>query len=159
MAGRRALLVLLAVSVIATDARAQAPPDLSRATLEDLMKMQITSASRKEQPIEEVPAAVFVLTQDDIRRSGMRTIPELLRLVPGVQVGRINSSIWACRFAASTTSSRTSSSCWSTDGRSTRGSSPACSGTRRTWCSTTSSGSRSFADRAPRCGAPTPSTA
>jgi iron complex outermembrane receptor protein len=95
MAGRRALLLLLAVSVFATDAGAQAPPDLGRATLEDLMKIQITSASRKEQPIDEVPAAVFVLTQDDIRRSGMRSIPELLRLVPGVQVGRINSSNWA----------------------------------------------------------------
>jgi iron complex outermembrane receptor protein len=76
-------------------AQAVPPPDLGQATLEDLMKIQITLRLTKEQPIEEVPAAVFVLTQDDIRRSGMRTIPELLRLVPGVQVGRINSSNWA----------------------------------------------------------------
>jgi iron complex outermembrane receptor protein len=95
---RYPVLLFLVASLFASDATGQvtpAAPDLFRATLEDLMKIQITSASRKEQPIVEVPAAVFVLTQDDIRRSGMRTIPELLRLVPGVQVGRINSSNWA----------------------------------------------------------------
>jgi iron complex outermembrane recepter protein len=92
------IALLVAVSLWATDAAAQVVPlrpDLGRASLEDLMKIQITSASRKEQPVDEVAAAVFVLTQDDIRRSGMRTIPELLRLVPGVQVGRLNSSSWA----------------------------------------------------------------
>jgi iron complex outermembrane receptor protein len=92
---RGAVVTVVLAIALGAELGAQAPPDLSRVTLEDLMKMQITSASRKEQPIEEVPAAVFVLTQDDIRRSGMRTIPELLRLVPGVQVGRINSSNWA----------------------------------------------------------------
>jgi len=81
----------------APDAWAQAPvaPDLAGATLEDLLKIKITSASRREQSADEVAAAVFVITQDDIRRSGMRTLPELFRLVPGVQVGEINSSNWA----------------------------------------------------------------
>ena len=59
------------------------------------MQIQVTSASRKEQRAGAVAAAIFVLTQDDIRRSGMRTLPELLRLVPGVQVAQINASNWA----------------------------------------------------------------
>lgn len=94
----RLVVAGLALSGVATGATAQVvplPPDLGRSTLEDLMKIQITSASRKEQRADETPAAVFVLTQDDIRRSGMRTLPELFRLVPGVQVGQINSSNWA----------------------------------------------------------------
>jgi iron complex outermembrane receptor protein len=82
----------------APDALAQGTkpaPDLARATIEDLMNLQITSASRKEQRLGDVPAAVYVITQDDIRRSGMTTVPELLRLVPGVQVARINANKWA----------------------------------------------------------------
>ena len=56
------------------------PPDLALVTVEDLMNIEITSASRKEQRADEVPAAVYVITQDDIRRSGMTTVPDLLRL-------------------------------------------------------------------------------
>jgi iron complex outermembrane receptor protein len=54
--------------------------DLSVATIEDLMNIEITSASRKEQRAEEV-AAPYVITHD-IRRSGMTSVPDLLRLVP-----------------------------------------------------------------------------
>ena len=91
------LVLALALCGVPHAAAAQttAVPDLARASLEDLMTIQITSAARKEQRVDEVAAAVFVLTQDDIRRSGMRTLPELFRLVPGVQVAQINSSNWA----------------------------------------------------------------
>src|SRR5436190_19823033 len=95
--GRLAALAL-AVSAIPVAVAAQivpAPPDLAGATLEELMQIRVTSASRKEQRADDVAAAVFVITQDDIRRSGMRTLPELLRLVPGAQVSQINSSNWA----------------------------------------------------------------
>ena len=71
------------------------PPDLSLVSIEDLMNIEITSASRKEQRAGDVAAAVFVITQDDIRRSGMTTLPDLLRLVPGVEVAQINSNKWA----------------------------------------------------------------
>src|SRR5437879_5190152 len=71
------------------------PPDLARATLEDLLNIEITSASRKEQRVSDTPAAVFVITHDDIRRSGMTTIPDLLRLAPGVEVAQVNSNKWA----------------------------------------------------------------
>ena len=59
------------------------------------MNIEITSASRKEQRAADVAAAVFVITHDDIRRSGMTTIPDLLRLAPGVDVAQINSNKWA----------------------------------------------------------------
>jgi iron complex outermembrane receptor protein len=88
-----ALCVLMAH---VSPARAQsAPPDLSQVSLEDLMNLEITSASRKEQRVADVAAAVFVITQEDIRRSGKTTIPDLLRLVPGVEVAQINANKWA----------------------------------------------------------------
>ena len=71
------------------------PPDLSRVSIEDLLKIEVTSASKKEQRAEDVPAAVFVITQDDIRRSGIRSLPELFRLVPGMEVAQVNSNKWA----------------------------------------------------------------
>jgi iron complex outermembrane recepter protein len=89
---------LVAVFLLSTAVPAHAqtrPVDLSSATLEDLMNIEITSASRKEERANEVPAAVFVMTHDDIRRSGMTSLPDLLRLVPGVQVAQINSNKWA----------------------------------------------------------------
>lgn len=73
----------------------QTPPNLSQMSIEDLMSIEITSASRKQQRAADVAAAVFVITHEDIRRSGMTTIPDLLRLAPGVDVAHINSNKWA----------------------------------------------------------------
>lgn len=70
-------------------------PDLSQASLEDLMNMQVTSVSKKEQKLSKTGAAVFVITQEDIRRSGATNIPDLLRMVPGVNVAQIDASSWA----------------------------------------------------------------
>jgi iron complex outermembrane receptor protein len=72
-----------------------AAPDLADASLEDLMNIQVTSVSRKEQSLSKVGAAVFVITQEDIRRSGATNIPDLLRLAPGVDVARIDANQWA----------------------------------------------------------------
>lgn len=84
------------VAALLTPALAGAQtPDLSRASIEDLLNIEITSASRREQRAADTAAAVFVITQDDIRRSGATTVPELLRLVPGLQVAQINSNTWA----------------------------------------------------------------
>jgi iron complex outermembrane receptor protein len=63
-------------------------------SLEDLMQVEVFSAAKKEQDLFEVSAAISVITREDIRRSGKTTIPELLRLVPGVQVGRIDANKW-----------------------------------------------------------------
>jgi iron complex outermembrane receptor protein len=90
------LLVLLGLVAVPSPGLAQsAGRDLSQVSLEELMNIEITSASRKEQRAGDVAAAVFVITQDDIHRSGMTTIPDLLRLAPGVEVAQINSNKWA----------------------------------------------------------------
>ena len=83
-------------TALSTDSLAQArAPDLSQASIEELMNIEITAAGRKEQRAADVAAAVFVITNDDIRRSGMTTIPDLLRMAPGVDVAQINSNKWA----------------------------------------------------------------
>ena len=71
------------------------PVDLYALPLEDLLKIKVTSVSRKEQSLKDTPAAVFVVTQEDIRRSGYTTLPEVLRMVPGLQVARISGTEWA----------------------------------------------------------------
>ena len=63
--------------------------------LQDLLSMEVTTVSKKEQSISETAAAVFVITQEDIRRSGATAIPELLRMVPGFQVARVDANTWA----------------------------------------------------------------
>jgi iron complex outermembrane recepter protein len=70
-------------------------PDLSQASLQDLMNIQVTSVSKKEQKLSQAGAAVFVITQEDIRRSGATNIPDLLRLAPGVDVAQIDANRWA----------------------------------------------------------------
>ncbi len=91
----RVLLFVLAGLLVAPRPGVAQVPNLIETSIEDLMKIEVTSASRKEQHAEDVAAALFVITQDDIRRSGMTTIPDLLGLAPGVQVAQINSSNWA----------------------------------------------------------------
>lgn len=59
------------------------------------MNVQVTSVSKREQKLSQMAAAVFVITSDDIRRSGATNIPDLLRMVPGLDVAQINSNTWA----------------------------------------------------------------
>jgi iron complex outermembrane recepter protein len=80
--------------------RAQTPPsdsepDYLSLGLEDLMQIEITSVSKKSQRLSDAGAAVFVITQEDIRRSGVTNIAEVLRMAPGVQVARIDANKWA----------------------------------------------------------------
>jgi iron complex outermembrane receptor protein len=69
--------------------------DLSGLSLEDLMNVQVTSVSKEKQRIADAPGAVTVINQEDIDRSGMTTIPDLLSLAPGLDVERSNASSWA----------------------------------------------------------------
>jgi iron complex outermembrane receptor protein len=69
--------------------------DLTSISLEELAQTRVTSVSKEEEPLFQTPAAVYVITAEDIRRSGATSIPEALRLAPGVDVARINSSQWA----------------------------------------------------------------
>lgn len=68
---------------------------LKKLSLEELLQQQITTASRKPQPLSEVPAAVEVLSSEDIHRSGVRTIADALRLGTGMEVARANMGTWA----------------------------------------------------------------
>ena len=92
-AGMFACLALLACLVLPAGS-AQAP-DLTRKSLEDLMNIEVTSVSKKAQKTSETAAAVFVISQEDIRRSGALNIPDLLRMVPGLDVAQIDGSQWA----------------------------------------------------------------
>jgi iron complex outermembrane receptor protein len=59
---------------------------LNNASLEDLMNIKVTSVEKKVQKVSHAGAAVYEIAQEDIRRSGMHGIPDLLRMVPGVDV-------------------------------------------------------------------------
>ena len=98
--GFRGAAVLLVVVVLAcAESRGESPQstpkDLTATSIEDLMNMEVSSASKKDQAVSRTAAAVYVITQEDIRRSGMMSIPELLRMVPGMDVAQINANNWA----------------------------------------------------------------
>ena len=57
--------------------------------------MQVTSVAKKEQNLARAGAAIYVITQADIRSSGATNIPDLLRMAPGVDVAQINANLWA----------------------------------------------------------------
>jgi iron complex outermembrane receptor protein len=68
---------------------------LKRLSLEELLDLEVTTVSRTEQRASEAAAAVHVITAEDIRRSGARSIPEALRLAPNLQVAQANARAWA----------------------------------------------------------------
>ncbi|MFZ0815893.1 MAG: TonB-dependent receptor plug domain-containing protein [Candidatus Sulfotelmatobacter sp.] len=68
---------------------------LKHLSLEQLGDVEVTTASKEPEQVWRTPAAIYVLTQDDIRRSGATSIPEVLRLVPGVEVAQIDSDHWS----------------------------------------------------------------
>src|SRR6266851_6982903 len=68
---------------------------LTQVSLEQLGQIEVTTASKRPVKVSQTPAAIYVVTQEDIRRSGATSIPEALRLVPGVEVARIDSNTWS----------------------------------------------------------------
>ncbi len=91
----RRLLLLCVCASVSCLAQTSPPRDLTQASLEDLLNIQVTSVSKKEQKLSKTGAAVYVITQDDIERSGATNIPDLLRMAPGVNVAQINANSWA----------------------------------------------------------------
>lgn len=89
-----ALFVLLFLMVQGPMAR-ELPQELLEMSVTDLMNLEIYSVSKKEQKLADAAGAIFVITQEDIKRSGATTIPDLLRMVPGVDVARIDANKWA----------------------------------------------------------------
>jgi iron complex outermembrane recepter protein len=75
------------------DARAQQlanASDVQQLSIEQLANIEITSVSRRPEPLAQAPAAVFVISSEDIRRSGAINLPEALRLAPNLEVARMN---------------------------------------------------------------------
>ncbi|MGE0754499.1 MAG: TonB-dependent receptor plug domain-containing protein [Alphaproteobacteria bacterium] len=86
-----ATTMLFPVAVYANDTD---PDDLLDLSLEELSNISVTSVSKTEEKADQAAAAIYVITQEDIRRSGATAIPELLRMVPGVTVTRAGSHDW-----------------------------------------------------------------
>src|SRR5262249_22118934 len=69
--------------------------DLASMDLAELLSTPVTTVRRTEESLGRAAGAVYVITQNDLRRSGVTSIPEALRLVPGLQVQRAGLSTWA----------------------------------------------------------------
>jgi iron complex outermembrane recepter protein len=91
----RAVVVVVGSIAASTSVGHAALPDYADLSLEQLMKIEVTSAAKRPESILNTPAAVFVLTNEDIRRMGARSVPEALRMVPGLNVAQITASTWA----------------------------------------------------------------
>lgn len=74
---------------------AQTSAELGELSIEDLARIEVTSVSKQAQPLAEAPAAIFVVGSEDIRRSGVTSLPEALRLAPNLQVQQINAREYA----------------------------------------------------------------
>ena len=71
------------------------PQQLKSMSLEQLGSLEVTTVSKEPEEVWKTPAAIYVVTQDDIRRSGATTLPDLLRTVPGVEIEEMQSNQWA----------------------------------------------------------------
>lgn len=84
-----------APEILAQTQDANERDDFFDMSIEELMDIEITTASKKEEKLFKTAAAAYVITSEDIRRSGATSIPDALRMAPGLQVARINSNKWA----------------------------------------------------------------
>lgn len=90
------MLTLLTASMINLPIyAAESMDDYLDLPIEDLLSMEVTSVSKKKQRLTEAAAAIYVITQEDIRRSGVTSIPEALRMAPGLHVAKMDSNKWA----------------------------------------------------------------
>ena len=92
-------VTLAATNVLAAEAESEISETrvelINALSLEDLINTQVTSVSKRSERLFQSSAAAFVITGDDIRRSGSRSVVEALRMAPGVSVGQIDASTWA----------------------------------------------------------------
>src|SRR4051812_16612254 len=94
----RLILLLVALHFSASNLPAQptnSATDLTVMPLESLMNMEVTTVARKAERLSQSPAAIFVITDDGIIRSGATSIPEALRLAPGIDAARLDANQWA----------------------------------------------------------------
>jgi iron complex outermembrane recepter protein len=88
-------MVIALLAVAASPSWAQPEPELSSLSIEDLAEIEVTSVSKRAEPLSEAPAAIFVIGGEDIRRSGVGSLPEALRLAPNLQVQQIDARQYA----------------------------------------------------------------
>ena len=93
VAGLGALMILVGANLLRAQEKAE--PLFRDATFEELAAIIVSTASRQEEPIAHVSAAITVVTSDDIQRSGAALIPQALQYVPGLEVAQINAHDWA----------------------------------------------------------------
>jgi iron complex outermembrane recepter protein len=89
------LLISTRGTVFAQGPAADSDNPVKKLSLEELGNIEVTTASKEPEQVRKTPAAIFVITQDDIERSGATNIPEALRLAPGVEVARIDGNKWS----------------------------------------------------------------
>ncbi len=85
---------LIGAAVVAAPASAQTIDQLRDMAIEDLAEINVSSVSKTDQPLGEAPAAIYVISREDIVRSGAVTLPEMLRLAPNLQVYQQNPAEW-----------------------------------------------------------------
>src|SRR5207302_4316933 len=90
-----AIGIVLFVSSASLAWAQKSKPDIGDITLDSLANTEITLVSKKEEKLSQTAAAAFVITQEDIRRSGATSIPDVLRMVPGLDVAQIDAHEWA----------------------------------------------------------------
>ena len=76
-------------------AMAETVAELRNLSIDDLANIKVYSVSKSAQSLSDAPAAVYVITHDEIMRSGARTLPEILRLAPNLQVAQMSADSWA----------------------------------------------------------------
>src|SRR5689334_10134758 len=76
------------LSALPAHAQVIAAGNLADLTLEQLSNIEVTIATRRAEPLSDVPASAYVVSSEDIRRSGATSLPEALRLAPTLQVAR-----------------------------------------------------------------------
>jgi iron complex outermembrane receptor protein len=92
---RIAVLLVGTLSVSAVHGETAPTFDIKGTSLSELMSLKITSLSKKQQQLNRAPAAVYVLSHNEIARMGVTHIAEALRYVPGVEVAKVDASRWA----------------------------------------------------------------
>src|SRR5262249_23536359 len=107
LAGMRTRLALVGVSIILllgfsgrgfaaeTASTASTGPYLKKLSIEELANLEVTSVSRAPERVSSAPAAIYVITSEDIEASGATRLPEALRLAPNLQVAQVDSRQWA----------------------------------------------------------------
>ena len=89
---RRGLVAAACLLGAATAARAQSVEELRSLSISELANVTVTSVSKEPEALSGAPAAIYVITHDEILRSGLRRIPDILRLAPNLYVGQTSAS-------------------------------------------------------------------